>query len=396
MSGQSRHDPVEIAQSLIRCPSVTPAEGGALDYLEDVLSKAGFRCTRLPFSAPGTPDVDNLYARFGDQAPNLCFAGHTDVVPPGPEDDWSVAPFAGEIVDGTLFGRGAVDMKGAIACFVAAALDHVASLETGQGSVSLLITGDEEGPSVNGTVKMLDWLARNGETLDHCIVGEPTNPETLGDAIKIGRRGTLTGTLTVKGVQGHVAYPHLAHNPIPPMIDILARLTKDPLDQGTDAFQPSNLEITTVDVGNPATNVIPSSARAAFNIRFNTEHSADSLKGWIRSQCEAGAQAGGCDYDLAFLPSGDCFLTEPGQLTDIVQNGVKAATGKQPALATNGGTSDARFIKDHCPVVEFGLVGQTMHKADERVPVEDLIMLTRVYAHILDAYFDAKFDQAGA
>jgi len=376
-------DALAIAQGLIRCPSVTPAEAGALDYLQATLEAAGFRCTRLPFSAEGTPDVDNLYARIGTGGPHLCFAGHCDVVPPGDEATWSVPPFAGEVRDGMLWGRGAADMKGGISCFAAAAIAHVERTGMKAGSISLMITGDEEGPAVNGTVKMLRWLAENGEVPDHCIVGEPTNPEALGDMIKIGRRGSLTATLTVRGTQGHVAYPHLARNPIPPLVAMLAALTAEPLDRGTEHFQPSNLEVTTVDVGNPADNVIPAEARAVFNIRFNNAHTAESLMAWIRETC-AGAGAG---HELAFKVSGDCFLTGPGDFTALVSAAVEAATGRVPELSTSGGTSDARFIKDYCPVVEFGLVGQTMHKVDERVAVADMARLTGIYARILDAYF---------
>jgi succinyl-diaminopimelate desuccinylase len=379
----SPSEALAIAEGLIRCRSVTPAEGGALDFLQARLEAAGFRCTRLPFSGEGTPDVDNLYARIGEGAPHLCFAGHCDVVPPGDEAKWSVPPFAGEVRDGMLWGRGAADMKGGIACFAAAAIDHAARNGMATGSISLLITGDEEGPAVNGTVKMLKWLAGHGEVPDHCIVGEPTNPRALGDMIKIGRRGSLTATLTVRGTQGHVAYPHLAKNPIPPLVAMLAALTARPLDGGTEHFQPSNLEVTTVDVGNPADNVIPAEARAVFNIRFNTLHSADSLMAWIRETC-AGV---GADHELAFKASGDCFLTEPGDFTRLVSAAVEAATGRIPELSTSGGTSDARFIKDYCPVVEFGLVGETMHKVDERVAVADIERLTGIYARILDAYF---------
>lgn len=383
----TRPDPVEIAQALIRCPSVTPAEGGALDYLEELLSGAGFVCTRLPFSTEGTPDVDNLYARFGRNSPNFCFAGHTDVVPPGADALWSSPPFGAEIRDGELYGRGAVDMKGAVACFAAAAIDHAARHGPDRGSISLLITGDEEGPSVNGTVRMLDWLAENGETLDHCVVGEPTNPNALGDTIKIGRRGTLSAAITVYGTQGHVAYPHLADNPVPRLLRILNSLTAAPLDRGTNAFEPSNLEITSIDIGNSATNVIPAEARAALNIRFNTNHTVDSLKDWIEGICREATSERPDGYALDFPSAGDCFLTESGPLTDVVSQAVQDVTGRAPELNTNGGTSDARFIKDHCPVVEFGLVGQTMHKADERVAVADLRSLTEIYARMLDLYF---------
>src|SRR5690606_17381684 len=345
-----------IAEGLIRCRSVTPADGGALDFLQGILETAGFGCTRLAFSAEDTPDVDNLYARFGSGAPHLCFAGHSDVVPPGDESAWSVPPFAGTVRDGLLYGRGAADMKGGIACFAAAAIDYAARGAMGTGSISLLITGDEEGPAVNGTVKMLHWLAEHGEVPDHCIVGEPTNPRSLGDMIKIGRRGSLTATLAVHGTQGHVAYPHLAQNPVPRLVAMLAALTAAPLDQGTGYFQPSNLEITTIDVGNPADNVIPAQARAVVNIRFNNLHSAESLTAWIRQTCAAAAAGHGGDHEITVKASGDCFLTEPGDFTRLVADAVRAETGRAPELSTSGGTSDARFIKDYCPVVEFGLV----------------------------------------
>ena len=377
-------DPVDLTRALIRRPSVTPRDEGALDVLQAALEPLGFACRRLPFGEGGSR-VDNLYARLGDKAPNFCFAGHTDVVPVGDPKGWTVDPFGAALADGHVYGRGAADMKGAVAAFVAATARFLAESGKPQGSISLLITGDEEGDAVNGTVRVLDWLKAQGETLDACLVGEPTNPKRLGDMIKIGRRGSLTATLTVRGTQGHVAYPHLASNPIPPLVAMLATLTARPLDEGTEHFQPSNLEVTTVDVGNPADNVIPAEARAVFNIRFNTLHSADSLTAWIRETC-AGAGAG---HELAFKVSGDCFLTEPGDFTRLVSTAVEAATGRTPELSTSGGTSDARFIKDYCPVVEFGLVGQTMHKVDERVAVADMARLTGIYARILDAYFGA-------
>jgi len=381
-------DPVALTQALIRCPSVTPAEGGALDALEAVLAAAGFRCERLVFSDQDTPDIDNLFARFGEGPPHLCFAGHTDVVPPGDDKAWSHPPFAGDIADGVLYGRGAVDMKGAVACFTAAALGYLAERgDDFNGSISLLITGDEEGPAVNGTIKVLDWMAENSQTPDHCVVGEPTNPEALGDAVKIGRRGSLNGAITVTGTQGHVAYPQLADNPVTRLIAILSALTAEPLDTGSEHFEPSNLEVTTVDVGNPAVNVIPASASALFNIRFNDRHSRESLEAWV-AETAARAPGGAMDnVEIAFKSSGDCFLTEPGPLVDVVQGAVEAVTGRKPALTTGGGTSDARYIKDHCPVVEFGLVGQTMHQIDERVPLSDIEKLAGVYRAILDRYF---------
>lgn len=378
-------DPVSIAQALIRRPSVTPADAGALGVLEAVLAPLGFTCHRLRFEEPGTDPIENLYARLGDRGPNFCFAGHTDVVPVGDPRGWTVDPFGGEIHDGQLFGRGAVDMKGAIAAFVAAAARRIAEKRPPDGSISLLITGDEEGPSVNGTCKVLDWLAARGERLDACVVGEPTNPTALGDMIKIGRRGSLSGRLTVRGVQGHVAYPHLADNPLPRLVRMLAAITAEPLDAGTAHFQPSTLALTTIDVGNPATNVIPAEGTAVFNIRFNDAHTPASIESWLRARFDA---VGG-DYELAVGVRGVSFLTPPGPLTESVAAAVERVTGRRPELSTTGGTSDARFIKDHCPVVEFGLVGQTMHKVDERVALDDLARLTDIYGAILDAQIGA-------
>ncbi len=387
MSGDnSAIDPVELAVAMIRCPSVTPADEGALGVLQSALEGLGFTCRRLPFSEPGAEDVDNLYARIGTGAPNFCFAGHTDVVPVGDAAAWRVGPFDGSIIDDTLFGRGAADMKGAIACFAAAAGRLLKARGDGfSGSISLLITGDEEGPAINGTVKMLRWLADRGETLDACLVGEPTNPEHLGEMIKIGRRGTITGTLNVHGTQGHIAYPQRADNPIPRLVRTLAALNDEVLDEGTEHFQPSNLEVTTIDVGNEAHNVIPSAARAIVNIRFNDRHTGMSLAAWMREVC---ARHGG-DQDLEVRIGGEAFLTPPGPLSDAVAAAVEQVLGVTPELSTTGGTSDARFIKDHCPVVEFGLAGQTMHKVDERVPVADIHALTDVYAALLDTYFGA-------
>ncbi|BAE52678.1 succinyl-diaminopimelate desuccinylase [Paramagnetospirillum magneticum] len=371
----SFRDPVPLAQALIRCPSVTPEDAGALDVLAGALEELGFACHHIR-SATGGPEIRNLYARLGTEAPNLCFAGHTDVVPPG--KGWTVEPFAAGIDQGRLFGRGSADMKGAIACFVAAV---ARLLEDGapKGSLSLLITGDEEGPAVDGTVKVLDWLAARGERIDCCIVGEPTNPRKLGDMMKIGRRGSLNCRLTVFGTQGHSAYPHLADNPIPRLLDILRRLTEAPLDEGTPHFQASTLALTTVDVGNPATNVIPAEARAGFNIRFNDLHSGASLERWIRDTV---AQAGG-EVEIKVEVSGESFLTPPGALSDALAEAAFEVTGLRPELSTSGGTSDARFIKNHCPVVEFGLVGQTMHKSDEHVSVADMEALTEIYRRVL-------------
>jgi succinyl-diaminopimelate desuccinylase len=381
---QTAPDPVAIAQALIRCPSVTPADEGALAVVEQALAPFGFTATRLPFSEPGHDDVDNSFVRVGSGGPHFCFAGHTDVVPPGDPASWSVDPFAAEVRDGVLIGRGACDMKGSIAAFVAAAGGFVA--EHGAdfgGSISLLITGDEEGVSVNGTKKMLAWLDEHGQIPDACLVGEPSCPDQLGDTIKIGRRGNLTAELTVQGVQGHTAYPAQADNAASRIALMLAGLVDAPLDEGTEHFVPSNLEITTIDVGNPAGNVIPAKAFARFNARFNTHWTGDSLSAWIRERLE---RVGG-RYDLSIRVGGDCFLTEPGPLSELVGEAVEAVTGVTPDLNTKGGTSDARFIKDYCPVVEFGLVNRTIHKVDEQAPVADIEALTRVYRAVLDRYF---------
>ncbi|MEZ5666174.1 MAG: succinyl-diaminopimelate desuccinylase [Alphaproteobacteria bacterium] len=379
-------DPVALASALIRCPSVTPADAGALDVLQRALQGLGFRCHRLPFSAAGTPDVDNLYAVIGEGRPNFCFAGHTDVVPPGAPADWAVDPFAGAVRDGLLHGRGAADMKAAIAAFVAAAAGFLAESGTRwHGSISLLITGDEEGPAVNGTAKVLRWLADRGEALDACVVGEPTNPGQLGEMIKIGRRGSLNATITVTGVQGHSAYPHLADNPIHHLVRMLAALTAAPLDSGSAHFQPSTLQITSVDVGNPATNVIPAKATARLNVRFNDLHSGAAVADWIRARCREAAPEASHEVDVSI--SGESFLTPPGPLTDLAVAAIEAELGTTPQLSTTGGTSDARFIKDFCPVIEFGMVGQTMHKVDERVEVADVAALTRIYRRMLDRFF---------
>ena len=374
-------DPVALAQDLIRCPSVTPRDDGALGVLEAALAPMGFTCHRLRFQQEGTEPVENLYARLGTEGPNFCFAGHTDVVPPG-DKGWTVDPFAGEVMGGRLFGRGAVDMKGAIAAFVAAVSRR---LEDGPpaGSISLLITGDEEGVAINGTRKVLDWLAERGERIDACVVGEPTNPKALGDMIKIGRRGSLSGFLTVFGAQGHVAYPHLADNPLPRLVRMLAAITEQPMDEGTAHFQPSTLALTTIDVGNKATTVIPAQGKATFNIRFNDAHTPASIEAWLRRTFDA---VGGA-YELEVYWSGDSFVTPPGPLTELVAEAVEGVTGRRPEYSTTGGTSDARFIKNVCPVVEFGLVGQTMHKVDEYCSVEDLRQLTAIYETILKGVF---------
>jgi succinyl-diaminopimelate desuccinylase len=382
-------DPVALAQALIRCRSVTPADGGAIGTLIAALEPLGFACQRLRFQADGTEPVENLYARIGTQGPNFCFAGHTDVVPPGDAKLWRHDPFAAEIAGGTLFGRGAVDMKTAIACFAAAAARF---LETGRpyGSISLLITGDEEGPTnVNGTRRVLAWLKDRDERLSHCIVGEPTATAATGDVLKIGRRGTMNVRLTVTGVQGHAAYPAKAKNPIPALAELVGALSDWKLDDGTDHFDPSTLAFTTVDVGNPATNVIPAEARAGFNIRFNDRHKSAGLIAHIKAEAARIAAARGVEIAVSAHASGEPFLTEPGAFTAMLSGIVQDMTGRTPELSTTGGTSDARFIKDFCPVVEMGLPGGTMHKADECVPLAEIETLTALYARVLEAYFAA-------
>ena len=385
-------DPLAIARDLLRCPSVTPAEGGALAYLEAVLKRVGFDVHRMTFAEPGTEPVENLYARIGKSAPHLMFAGHTDVVPPGEVSAWSHPPFAGEVASDTLYGRGAVDMKGAIACKIAAVLDHLAGnggkpQKDGKGSISFLITGDEEGIAVNGTPKLLEWTAKRGEKFDHCILGEPSNQAELGDTIKLGRRGSQNGTLIVTGRQGHVAYPQRAENPIRGLVQLIGALLASPLDQGSKQFDPSNLEFTSIDVGNRTVNLIPGEARARFNIRYNDCHSQASLRALIEKRA-AEAAANKVHWRIEWDKSNaDVFVTAPSPFTDFVIDAVAEVTGKKPALSTTGGTSDARFIKDFCPVVEFGLVGLTMHQTDERVPVSDLVALTKIYRRILEKYF---------
>jgi succinyl-diaminopimelate desuccinylase len=376
---------VALARDLIQKPSVTPADAGALDVLQRILAAAGFVCRRLPFSEPGTPDIDNLYARIGTGAPHLLFAGHTDVVPPGDPAKWRADPFAGEIVDGEIFGRGAADMKGGIAAFAAAALAYLRDQPL-KGSIGFLITGDEEGPAVNGTVKMLQWMAEQGETFDHCIVGEPTNPHALGDMVKVGRRGSLNGRLRVIGRQGHVAYPARADNPVGHVLALCAALTAEPLDAGTDWFDASNLEITSIDIGNAATNVIPGEALVRFNVRFNDAWTVDSLKAEILRRLEGARprEKFALDFDPCNAVS---FITAPDDFTALVAAAIEAETGRRPEYSTSGGTSDARFIAQHGKVLEFGLVGKTMHQIDERAPVADIDALTRIYGRVLRAYF---------
>ena len=378
-------DALAVLQAFLRCPSVTPAEGGALDLLQGLLAPAGFAVHRVTFSEPGTPDVDNLYARIGTESPTLLFAGHTDVVPPGDVAAWKHPPFSGAVADGMVHGRGACDMKGGLAAAVAAALRHVARGGPPKGSIAFLVTGDEEGPAVNGTAKLLDWMRARGERFDACLLGEPTNPARMGEMVKVGRRGSLTGVVTVLGRQGHVAYPHLADNPIPRLMRALAALTAGPLDGGTAHFAPSNLEIVTVDTANPSANVIPAECHARFNVRFNDRWGPDSLAAELRRRV---AEADVGPHRFVFAPCNAlAFLTEPGPFTRLVAEAVEAETGVVPALSTSGGTSDARFISRDGPVVEFGLVGQTMHAIDECVSLDDLATLQAVYGRVLDGFF---------
>lgn len=368
-------DPLPLAQALIRRASVTPADDGAQDVLAAALARLGFSVERLRYG-----ETENLFARIGGETPHFCFAGHTDVVPVG-DAAWNGDPFGAEVRGDILYGRGACDMKGAIAAFVAAAARHLAEGKP-RGSISLLITGDEEGPAHDGTVRVLDWMAANGQVPDFCLVGEPTNPARLGDMIKIGRRGSLNARITMHGTQGHVAYPHRADNPVHRLIRALAALTAAPLDAGSAWFEPSSLQITSIDVGNPATNVIPAAARAALNIRFNDRHSGASLEAWLGAVLAQHAEK----FELDIAVSGESFLTEPGPMVDTMRHAVAQVVGREPALDTGGGTSDARFVARHCPVAEFGLVGATMHQANECVPVSELRDLARIYAAVLGAF----------
>jgi succinyl-diaminopimelate desuccinylase len=386
------HSALSLAQKLIQCPSVTPEDGGALDFLSALLEEAGFHVERLIFSEEETPSVRNLYARYGKAEPYLLLAGHSDVVPTGDPQLWRHDPFGGVIEDNVLYGRGAVDMKGGLACLIAAALAFIEARPIFKGSIGFLITGDEEGPAINGTRKVLHWMRQNGEHFDHCLLGEPTNPEHLGDMIKIGRRGSLSGALFVQGVQGHVAYPERAQNPIDGLIHLVQALKSTPFDRGTAHFAPSNLEVTSFDVGNPASNVIPVEARARFNIRFNDIWTAASLEVELHKRLEEAASAfphQPLHFQLTCQPSNaEAFLTEPDAFTALVSKVIQHETGLEPVLSTSGGTSDARFFKDYGKVLEFGLIGQTMHQVNEGVAVTDLERLTRIYARILQDYFD--------
>ena len=376
-------DPIALTADLVRCPSITPIEGGALQLLDKLLSEAGFETRRVDRN--NTP---NLYARWGVRGAKKSFGfnGHTDVVPLGDEAAWTVDPFGGDIKDGILYGRGATDMKSGVAAFVAAAIDFVTDTPP-DGAVIIAITGDEEGPSTDGTIALLDWMQANNEAMTACIVGEPTCPELMGDMIKVGRRGSLTAHFTVTGKQGHSAYPHRANNPLPAMMRLMDRLASHEMDKGSDHFDPSTLAVVTVDTGNPATNVIPASCRATANVRFNDLHTSASVVAWMQSQVAAVAAEFGVNIDMPVRVSGESFLTPPGALSDLVSAAVQAETGITPKLSTTGGTSDARFVKDHCPVVEFGLVGKTMHQVDECVPVEQITQLKAVYARVLSQYF---------
>lgn len=375
-------DPVELAAALVRCPSVTPAEGGALALLETTLAAAGFACSRIRRGG-----IDNLYARIGATAPVFGFNGHTDVVPVGDAAAWSADPFGAEIRDGALIGRGSVDMKSGVAAFATAAM-RVASRLDGRGSVALLITGDEEGEATDGTAAILDWMAARGERLDFCLVGEPTSTAVVGDAMKIGRRGSANAALTVAGRQGHSAYPERAENPLPALARIAARLAAEPLDAGTEHFQPSTLALTSIDVGNPASNVIPAEGRLRFNLRFNDRWTGPALRSRVEAVAAEETAGTGLSVRLDWSVSGEAFLTEPDDTVAAVRDAVAAVTGTPPALSTGGGTSDARFVKDHCPVVELGLVGRGMHAVDEAVPVADVRLLADLYERVLARYFD--------
>ena len=386
----SPSDPVEILQALIRCPSVTPLDEGALGTLETLLTNSGFTCHRLVFKQEGTPDVENLFARIGNTGPHLCFSGHTDVVPVGDEKDWKYPPFAAEIHKGQLYGRGATDMKGSVAAFAAAAIDYVKDQGTAQGSISFLITGDEEGPAINGTVKVLEWMKKFGHLPDHCLVGEPTCVEQLGDTIKIGRRGSLSFTVTTEGKQGHVAYPDKTDNPVHKLARFVDRISSSKLDDGNDYFDPSTLGVTTFDVGNTATNVVPARATAKFNIRYSTEHTYTSLQAWVDAHITDVKKELGGQWIVSSSEGAEAFITEPGAFVGMVQDAVEQVTGLLPKLSTSGGTSDARFIKDYCPALEFGPTNATIHQVDERISVEELRATAQIYRRIIDSYFNTE------
>lgn len=397
-------DPLELSKQLISCRSVTPHDDGVMAVLTNVLEPLGFKCEIVTFTEAGTEPVKNLYARYGDAGKNFCFAGHVDVVPSGDEKAWASNPFKPEVRGGMLYGRGAADMKCAVAAFVAGAANFIGRRAKGKGqreekplsplplahspfSISLLITGDEEAVSINGTKKMLAHLAAKGEKIDACIVGEPTNPDVLGGMVKIGRRGSVTFKVTMWGKQGHVAYPHLADNPIRRLNSILHQLSTHQLDEGNEFFQPSNLEIVSFDVNNPADNVIPAMAEARFNIRFNDEHTSATLIKWVEGICESCCEDSDSKYEIKTHISGESFITKPGALSDVVSNAVEKITGIKPELSTTGGTSDARFIKDYCPVVEFGLCNKTAHKVDECASVDEIYKLAEVYEKVLEGFF---------
>lgn len=376
-----------MLQALVRCKSVTPYDAGALALVQAWLESVGFHCERLVFKDRDTPDIDNLFARIGSSGPHLCFAGHTDVVPQGDETIWAHQPFAAEIKDGFLFGRGATDMKGSVAAFAAAAMDHVREHGTSKGSISFLITGDEEGPAINGTIKVLEWMKVNNHIPDHCLVGEPSCVDALGDTMKIGRRGSLSFIVTVEGKQGHAAYPHKADNPIPKLTRLVEHLSATQLDAGNDNFDPSSLSFTSFDVGNPAGNVIPSKAVLKFNIRYSTEHTYASLKALVDEKIAVVTHELGGKWSVTHTEGAEAFITEPGAFVGLVQDAVEAETGLVPKLSTSGGTSDARFIKDYCPVLEFGPTNATIHQTDERISVDELKATTRIYRRVIDAYF---------
>lgn len=381
MTSPTAYTPISLTKELVKCPSVTPNEGGAILLLEQVLSQAGFECTRI--SRGG---IENLFARWGKGANGRSFGynGHVDVVPVGDEAAWSHPPFGAVELDGWIYGRGSVDMKSSVAAFTVAAIKFVTETPP-NGSVVLTITGDEEGDAIDGTQAILDWMDEAGERIDHCLVGEPTCPNTMGEMMKIGRRGSLTAFFTATGVQGHSAYPHLATNPVPVLAGLMAELAAFKLDEGNDHFDPSNLEVTTIDTGNAANNVIPAKCFSTVNVRFNDEHSSDSLMNWLRDK--AAAASGDVQIDVEFRVTGDSFITPPGELSHLVSNAVQAELGMTPKTSTSGGTSDARMVKNHCPVIEFGLVGQRMHAVDERVPVKDIDALSNIYHRILTDYF---------